>query len=99
MDITTIETLIANMGFPIACVVALGWFIFKFYTDYTKSANDRENELMTFIKEEQAQLQQLVSTNAEFVEVLNSYKTDIEVIKHDVNDIKNELTRKESDYE
>lgn len=99
MEIGILETLIANVGFPIACVLALGWFVYRFYVDYTNSSNERETKLMVFIKEEQAQLQQLVSTNAEFVEVLNSYKTDIETIKHDVNDIKIELTRKETNNE
>jgi hypothetical protein len=95
MDITTIETLITSVGFPIACVIALGLFVYKFYTDSTKQSIERENELMAFIKEEQVQMQGLVSTNAEFVEVLNCYKTDIEKIKYDVNDIKVELERKE----
>jgi hypothetical protein len=95
MDITTIETMITSVGFPIACVIALGWFVFKFYTDSTKQSMERENELMLFIKEEQVQMKNLVATNAEFVEVLNCYKADIEKIKHDVNDIKVELERKE----
>lgn len=95
MDITTIETLITSVGFPIACVVALGWFIYKFYNDYTTDSKDRETKLMEFIKEEQIQMQSLVTTNAEFVEVLNSYKSDIEKIKYDVNDIKMELQGKE----
>lgn len=91
MDITTVETLITTVGFPIACVIALGWFVYKFYTDYTTSSKERENELMDFIREEQFQLKQLVATNAEFVEVLNSYKADIEEIKHDVNEIKQKI--------
>ena len=95
MDITAIETMISTMGFPVACCVALGWFIYKFYNDYTTDSKNRENKLMEFIKEEQIQMQSLVATNAEFVEVLNSYKADIEEIKHDVNDIKNELQGKE----
>lgn len=95
MDITTIEAMITSVGFPIACVIALGWFVFKFYTDSTKQSMSRENELMLFIKEEQMQMKNLVATNAEFVEVLKCYKTDIETIKHDVSDIKIELERKD----
>lgn len=95
MDIAAIETLITSIGFPIVCVIALAWFIYKFYVDYTTQSREREDELMDFIKEEQVQMKNLVATNAEFVEVLNSYKADIEEIKHDVSDIKVELTRKE----
>ena len=93
MDITSIETLITSVGFPIACVIALGWFIYKFYIDYTTQSRDRENKLMEFIVEEQVQMQSLVATNAEFVEVLNSYKKDIQEIKQDVADIKTELRK------
>ena len=95
MDITTIETLITSVGFPIVCVIGMGWFIYKFYIDYTNQSKEREDKLMQFIVEEQVQMQNLVSTNAEFVEVLNSYKKDIEEIKRDVSDIKNEIQGKE----
>lgn len=93
MDIASIETLITSVGFPIVCVIALGWFIYKFYVDYTTQSRDRENKLMEFIVEEQVQMQSLVATNAEFVEVLNSYKKDIQEIKSDVSDIKAELRK------
>jgi heme/copper-type cytochrome/quinol oxidase subunit 2 len=95
MDITTIETLITSVGFPIVCVIALGWFVYRFYNDYTTQSREREEKLMQFIVEEQCQMQNLVSTNAEFVEVLNGYKKDIEEIKRDVSDIKNEIQGKE----
>lgn len=89
----SVVPIITQVGFPIFCVLALGWFVYKFYNDYTAQAKDREDELMTFIKEEQTQMQSLVATNAEFVEVLHSYKEDIEVIKNDVADIKNEIRK------
>lgn len=95
MDITTIETLITSVGFPIVCVIGMGWFIYKFYVDYTNQSKEREDKLMQFIVEEQVQMQNLVSTNAEFVEVLNSYKKDIEEIKRDVSDIKSEIQGKD----
>ena len=95
MDLATIEALITSVGFPIVCVIALSWFVYKFYIDYTTQSKEREEQLMVFIKEEQIQMQSLVATNAEFVEVLNGYKADIEDIKHDVADIKEELKGKE----
>ena len=95
MDVGAIEQMITSVGFPISCVIALGWFVYKFYVDYTTRSKEREETLMTFIREEQTQMKSLVATNAEFVEVLNSYKADIEEIKHDVNDIKIELKGKE----
>lgn len=38
MDINTISQLIANMGFPIACVIALFWF-------WNKEREDHKQEL------------------------------------------------------
>ena len=33
MDVNTLTTLITTLGFPIVCVVGLGWFIYKIYID------------------------------------------------------------------
>lgn len=36
MDLTTFLELLANFGFPIACVVAMGAFIYHIYQTTTK---------------------------------------------------------------
>ena len=32
MEIAAIAELITTLGFPIACVIALGWFVWRIYT-------------------------------------------------------------------
>ena len=91
MDINTIETLITSLGFPIACVVALGWFIYKAFEKFTAQAEKREEKLYAVIAQAQETNERLTQTNAEFVSVLNTYKSDLDDIKADVSEIKENM--------
>ena len=91
MDVGTIQSLITSLGFPIVCCVALGWFIYKAFNKFTAQADSREQKLYGVIAEAQAQNQKLSETNAQFISVLNTYKTDIEDIKADVSEIKQKI--------
>ena len=33
MDVSTLSTLITTLGFPIVCVLGLGFFIYRIYLD------------------------------------------------------------------
>ena len=72
--------LISTVGFPIACVIAMGWFI---YNIYNKSIN-RENELREEIKENQ-------KINSRFAEIINRYSLELGEIKSDVKEIKEDI--------
>jgi len=91
MDIGTIQSLITTVGFPIVCVIALGWFIYKAFEKFTSQADAREQKLYGVISEAQQQNEKLSDTNAQFISVLNTYKTDIEDIKADVSEIKQKI--------
>ena len=91
MDINTIQTLITSLGFPIVCVVALGWFIYKAFEKFTSQSEKREEKLYTVIAQAQETNERLSNTNAEFVSVLNTYKSDLEDIKADVSEIKENM--------
>lgn len=88
MNIDTIQALITSVGFPIVCVLALGWFIYKAFNKFTDANEKREEKLYTIISEAQATNERLLQTNAEFVGVLDTYKTDLVEIKNDVAVIK-----------
>ena len=88
MDVNTVQTLITSLGFPIVCVIALGWFIYKAFEKFTAQAENREEKLYTVIAQAQETNERLTQTNAEFISVLNTYKSDLDEIKEDVNDIK-----------
>lgn len=88
MDVNTIQTLIASVGFPIVVCLALGWFIYKAFEKFTDASAKREEKLYTIIAEAQATNEKLLETNAGFVSVLDAYKTDLVEIKNDVAVIK-----------
>lgn len=79
---------ISTVGFPIACVLGLGWFIYTIYNNMTKENEKREDKLYELVKVSHANNEKLVEVNQEFVKVLETYKTDISDIKHDIEDIK-----------
>ena len=88
MDINTVQTLITSLGFPIVCVIALVWFIYKAFEKFASQAEKREEKLYTVIAQAQETNERLSQTNAEFVSVLNTYKSDLDEIKSDVSEIK-----------
>ena len=88
MAVNTVQTLITSLGFPIVCVIALGWFIYKAFEKFTSQAEKREEKLYTVIAQAQETNERLTQTNAEFLSVLNTYKTDLDDIKADVSEIK-----------
>lgn len=78
-EITFVE-LITTVGFPIACVIAMGWFIYKIY----QKSIDREEELRDEIKENQ-------KINGKFAEIINRYSLELGEIKNDVKEIKEDI--------
>ena len=91
MDINAIQNLIASVGFPIVVCLALGWFIYKVFERYTTQSEKREEKLYEIIAEAQVTNEKMLQTNAEFVGVLETYKTDLVEIKSDVAEIKQNL--------
>lgn len=81
MDIGTAENLINGVGFPIFCVLALGFFIYKSYERITQRNQEREERLYSMIEANHQEMERLEQTNSEFVNVLHAFKTDLEDIK------------------
>ena len=91
MDLSVIQTLITTLGFPIVCVLAMGWFISKTWNQSQEQNKQREDKLYEVVSKAQAQNERLSITNSEFVSVLTDYKTDLETIKNDVKEIKTQF--------
>lgn len=51
----------------------------------------REDKLYEYLGKAQSVNEELTKTNAEFVSVLNTYKSDLETIKNDVTEIKQNM--------
>ena len=74
-DITmeNVLQIIQTLGFPVACVVFLGWFVYKYINrimDENKSREDHYQELLTNYGEKMAEISKALAE-----------------IKNDINDI------------
>ena len=75
-----IVEIISTVGFPIACVLALGFFIWKIYNQSVT----REASLLQEIKESR-------EINGRFAELIAGYEVKLNEIREDVKDIKNDI--------
>ena len=80
MEIALIVELISTLGFPIALVIVLCWFIWRIY----KKSEDRETELRQELKESR-------EINGKFAEIISKYSVEISEIKTDIKDIKEDI--------
>ena len=85
MDIALLTEIIATLGFPIACVVALGFFVWKIY----KRSETREDMLLQEIGAMREVNAQAIDTIAHYAEKLDTIQEDIKEIKADVSIIMN----------
>ena len=80
MEIGVLTELIATLGFPIVCVIALGIFVFKLWQQSVK----REEKLMNEITENRV-------VNTKFAEIIAKYEITLDEMKTDIREIKDTL--------
>lgn len=76
--------LISSFGFPVACVCALGYFIWYFFKQTKEENQQRESTLMDFIRHSQ-------EINAGFAEIIAKYEVKLDEIQKDIQDIKEDI--------
>ena len=87
MELATMTELIGTLGFPIACVIAMGIFLFKIW----KQSVEREKTLMAEITENRLVNEKAIETIALYAERLTHIEGNIEEIKNDVTQIKEHI--------
>lgn len=91
MDVVNIVDLISNLGFPIGCVIGLGFYI----RDQSKTASEafaaREKQLLATITKHEALIKSMNDTNAGYLATLNALTMRIEDTQQDVEKIKDIL--------
>lgn len=80
MELSLLPELIATLGFPIVCVLALGIFVYKLW----QQSVTREEKLMEEITENRL-------VNTKFAEIIAGYDITLGEIKSDVKEIKETL--------
>lgn len=83
MEIAVIIEIISTLGFPIACVLALGVFVYKLW----QQSATRETLLMNEITANR-------QVNEKFATIIGQHEIQLEEIKVDVRDIKQQITYK-----
>lgn len=80
MDVNMFLELIGTIGFPIACVLALGIFVYKLW----QQSVEREKTLMTEIAENRLVNEKAIETIAHYADRLDAIQADIGEIKNDI---------------
>ena len=95
--LTVIADLIPTLGFPIVCVVGLGWFIYKIYSDTSKQSADNMDKVQSRCQEREdklyAQLEKQNEINGKFAQIIAQYEIKLDNIQQDINDIKKEIIK------
>ena len=95
MEVGTITEIITTLGFPIALCIALGWFIFKIYSDTTKQNKENMDAVQGRCREREeklyVQLEKQNEINGRFAEIIAQYEVKLDEIKEDVKDIKSDV--------
>lgn len=64
--------LIQQFGFPVACVICLGWYVAKVQNESRTDSKEREEKLLTQLGEMSATNKMLLETNAVLAKDINS---------------------------
>lgn len=86
MDWNSITQIISTVGFPIFCVVCLGYFVWKAFNMVMQNNKERETKLYDTIAEIRGQLKEASTTNASFIKILEAMSKDIEDIKDKIKE-------------
>ena len=81
-----INTIIKDLGFPIACVIGCGWFIYKMYFNSIKENATREERNYIILGKFQMSLDK-------FADILAGYEQKLTVIEKDVKEIKDVVNK------
>lgn len=82
---------ISTVGFPIACVIALAFFIYKAWDDMSKKSAEREEKLYAMLASAQNSIDEAIETNGKFLSQLEVMQGNLNDISSDVDDIKDYL--------
>ncbi len=93
--LTLISELLPTIGFPILCVIGLGWFIYKIYSDTTKQNAANMEAVQTRCQEREEKLYQQLEKqneiNGKFAAIIAQYDVKLDHIQKDIDSIKTDV--------
>lgn len=96
VDISVITELITNFGFPIACVIALGWFAFYMVNKSNEASESNMEKIQARCKEREdilyKEIKENREVNAKAINTIAHYAEKLDAIQSDIKDIKTDIT-------
>lgn len=95
MEFAALIELIPSLGFPIICVIGLGWFVFKIYQDTTKANAENMAKVQERCQEREDklynQLEKQNEINGKFAAIISKYDVKLDTIQKDIDEIKTDV--------
>ena len=96
MTLQLLIEIFSNFGFPIACVIALGWFAFYMVKRTNQAAETNMAKVQERCKEREDILYQEIKENrkinAKAIETIAHYAEKLDDIQDDIKEIKTDIT-------
>jgi uncharacterized membrane protein len=86
MDIQPIVKLITNLGFPIVCCLALGYFVWKFANKLNNDSVSREDRLMGYFDKQNAVLTTMSNNMEKMSTTLDNMNQRLTIVESKVED-------------
>ena len=86
MDVQQVTQLITNLGFPIVCCLALGYFIWKFSNKLNDDSINRENRLMDYFDKQNTVLTTMSNNMEKMSTSLDNINQRLTVVEGKVED-------------
>ncbi len=86
MDTQAVTQLITNLGFPIVCCLALGYFIWKFSNKLNDDSISRENRLMDYFDKQNAVLTTMSNNMEKMSTTLDGMNQRLTIVESKVED-------------
>ena len=82
-----------SVGFPIFCVLALGYFVYSSYQKMITDTKEREDKLYTMLTSAQATISSAVENNVKLAAQIEIMQKNVEKLAEDIEDIKDSVKK------
>lgn len=83
---------VSTVGFPIACAIVMGWFIYKIYNNTTEQNKANMEQVQSRCAEREEKLYKQIEKNQEIngqaIATISHYAEKLDTIHDDVKEIK-----------
>ena len=82
-----------SVGFPIFCVLALGYFVYSSYQKMITDTKEREDKLYAMLTSAQATISSAVENNVKLAAQIEIMQKNVEKLADEIEDIKDSVKK------